>query len=214
MAFTYLRHDDDADETLNLSSSGNGSVLAYKVSVLDPVATEKMVGDLEDRWGGIDFLVNNAGATQNLPMALIEEEDWDFVMDINVKGTFLTTRAVLRGMIRNKSGVILNIGSIAGARMIKAPVHYSTSKAAVKGFTEALAKEIARYQIRVLCLAPGLLEAGVGMNVPEHKLNEYLEHCALNRLGTFEEVARFATFLVSDANSYMTGETILMDGGL
>ena len=98
--------------------------------------------------------------------------------------------------------------------MIEAPVHYCASKAALKGLTQALAKEVARYQIRVLCLAPGLLEDGVGRNLPEHRLADYLKHCALGRVGTFEEVARFAAFLVSDANTYMSGETVVMDGGL
>ena len=159
-------------------------------------------------------IFNNAGISQNLPLALMEEEDWDRVMDVNVKGTFLTSRAVLRGMIRRKSGVILNIGSLAGTRMIEAPIHYCASKAAVKGLTEAMAKEVARYQIRVLCLAPGLLEDGVGRNLPDYKLSEYLKHCALGRVGCFEEVAKFAAFLVSDANSYMNGETVVMDGGM
>ncbi len=144
----------------------------------------------------------------------MEEEDWDLVMDTNVKGAFLTTRAVLRGMIRNRCGVVLNIGSLAGVRMIDAPVHYCTSKAAIKGFTEALAKEVARHQIRVLCLAPGLLEEGIGQNLPDYRREDYLKHCSLGRVGSFEEVARFAAFLVSDANSYMTGETIVMDGGI
>jgi len=98
--------------------------------------------------------------------------------------------------------------------MIDAPVHYCASKAAVRGLTEALAKEVARYQIRVLCLAPGLLEDGVGRNLPEHRLADYLKHCSLGRVGRFEEVARLAAFLVSDANSYMSGETIVADGGV
>ena len=117
-------------------------------------------------------------------------------------------------MIRRKRGVILNIGSLAGVRMIEAPVHYCASKAAIKGLTEALAKEVARYGIRVLCLAPGLLEDGVGRNLPDHRLADYLKHCALGRLGDLDEVARFAAFLVSDANSYMSGETVVIDGGL
>src|SRR5678815_2262326 len=141
----------------------------------------------------------------------MEEEDWDRVMDVNVKGAFLTSRTVLKGMIRRKAGVILNIGSLAGTRMIEAPVHYCASKAALKGLTQALAKEVARYQIRVLCLAPGLLEDGVGQSLPEHRLQEYVKHVALGRIGTLQEVARFAAFLVSDRNSYMNGETILMD---
>lgn len=135
-------------------------------------------------------------------------------MDINVKGTFLTSRAVLPGMIRRKSGVILNLGSLAGARMLEAPVHYCASKAAVKGLTQAMAKELARYRIRVLCLAPGLLDDGMGRNIPETSLAEYLKHCALGRLGTLDEAARFAAFLVSDRNTYMNGETVVLDGGV
>ena len=135
-------------------------------------------------------------------------------MSVNVKGVFLTSKAVLRGMMRRKSGVILNIGSLLGLRAIDAPVHYAASKAAVHGLTMAMAKEVARHNIRVLCLAPGLLEDGMGKNVPEHRLADFLQHCALGRAGTFDEVARFAAFLVSDRSSYTTGETIVMDGGL
>jgi NAD(P)-dependent dehydrogenase (short-subunit alcohol dehydrogenase family) len=205
VAFTYTRDDEGARQTPGR---------AFKVSVLDAPATGTMVGELEKEWGALDILVNSAGITQNLPLALMEEADWDRVMDVNVKGTFLTTRAVVRGMIRRKSGVVLNIGSLAGVRMLEAPIHYCASKAAIKGLTEALAKEVARYNIRVLCLAPGLLEDGVGRNIPEHRLADYLKHNSLGRLGTLEEVARFAAFLVSDANSYMTGETVVMDGGV
>jgi NAD(P)-dependent dehydrogenase (short-subunit alcohol dehydrogenase family) len=209
VAFTYARDDDGAKKAADAVGGR-----AFKVSVLDARATEGMVRELEAAWGGIDILVNNAGISQNLPLALMEEEDWDRVMDVNAKGTFLTSKAVLRGMIRRKSGVILNIGSLAGVRMLEAPIHYCASKAAVKGMTEALAKEVARYGIRVICLAPGLLEDGVGRNLPDYRLADYLKHCALKRVGTFEEVATFAAFLVSDANSYMTGETVVMDGGL
>ncbi|MHC4199182.1 MAG: SDR family NAD(P)-dependent oxidoreductase [Planctomycetota bacterium] len=214
VAFTYTRSEDAAKEAVSSLHAAGGDAKVYKASVLDVPATEAMVKDIEDSWGRIDVLVNNAGITQNLPLALMEEEDWDNVMDTNVKGVFLTSKAVLRGMVRRRSGTILNIGSLAGVRMLEAPLHYYTSKAAVKGFTEALAKEVARYGIRVICLAPGLLEDGVGRNLPEHRLADYLKHCSLGRVGTFEEVARLAVFLVSDANAYMTGETVIIDGGV
>jgi NAD(P)-dependent dehydrogenase (short-subunit alcohol dehydrogenase family) len=144
----------------------------------------------------------------------MDEEDWDRVVDINLKGTFVTSKAVLRGMIRRRGGVILNIGSLVSVRMLEAPLHYCASKAGLKGLTESMAKEVARYQIRVNCLAPGLLEGGLGRNLPEHRLADYLKHCALGRVGTFDEVARFAAFLVSDQNTYMSGATIVMDGGV
>jgi 3-oxoacyl-[acyl-carrier protein] reductase len=214
VAFTYLRDDEGARKTLDDLHALGADAKAYKISVLDYSGTEALVGELERTWGGIDILVNNSGITQNLPIALMEESDWDRVMDVNVKGVFLTSKAVLRGMIRRKAGTILNMGSLAGTRMLEAPVHYYTSKAAVKGFTEALAKEVARYGIRVICLAPGLLQEGLGQNLPEHRLAEYVEHCSLGRLGTLEEVAKFAAFLVSDANSYMSGATVTMDGAV
>lgn len=210
VAFTYTREPETAEPTLASLKDGK----AFRVSVLDAAGTAKMVAELEAAWGGIDILINNAGISQNLPLALLEEEDFDRVMDVNVKGTYLTSRAVARGMMRRKSGVILNLGSLAGERMIEAPIHYCASKAAVRGLTEAMAKELSRHHVRVLCLAPGLLEDGVGKNLPDYRLRDYLAHVALSRVGTLDEVARFAAFLVSDENGYMNGETIVMDGGL
>lgn len=213
VAFSYTRDEAGSHKTLELCG-GAGRARAFQASVLDPDATASMVAEIERDWGSIDILVNNAAVSQNMPLALMEEDDWDRVMDVNVKGTFLTARAVLRGMIRRKRGVVLNMGSLAGVRMIDAPVHYCASKAAIKGLTEALAKEVARYGIRVICLAPGLLEDGVGRNLPEHRLADYLKHCALGRVGTFDEVARLAAFLVSAGNGYMSGETVIADGGV
>jgi NAD(P)-dependent dehydrogenase (short-subunit alcohol dehydrogenase family) len=214
VAFTWTRDEEGMAGTAAAVAAAGGEARAFRVSVLHAEATAAMVKELESSWGAIDVLVNNAGISQNLPLALLEEEDWDRVMDVNVKGTFLTSRAVLRGMIRRKAGVVLNVGSLAGERMIEAPVHYCASKAAIRGLTEALAKEVARHGIRVLCLAPGLLEGGVGANVPEHRLRDYLKHCALARVGTYAEVARLGAYLVSDGCAYVTGETIVADGGV
>jgi 3-oxoacyl-[acyl-carrier protein] reductase len=214
VAFSYTRDEEGAKATRAEIEAADRPALSFRTSVLDAAATAAMVREIETAWGAIDVLVNNAGVTQNLPLALLEEEDWDHVMDVNVKGAFLTSKAVLRGMIRKKRGVVLNIGSLAGVRMIDAPIHYCASKAALVGLTEALAKEVARHGIRVLCLAPGLLEDGVGRNLPDHRLADYLKHCALGRVGTFAEVAELAAFLVSDDSAYTTGETVLMDGGV
>lgn len=214
VAFTYRRDAEAAAEAAAAAEAFGVEVRSYQASVLDSAATDKAVRAIEADWEGLDILVNNAGVTQALPFALLDEEDWDLVMDTNIKGVYLTTRAALRGMIRRKAGAILNIGSLAGVRIIEAPVHYCASKAAVVGFTQGLAKEMARYNIRINCLAPGLLEGGVGKKLPDYKLEDYLKHCALGRVGTFAEVARFAAFLVSDANPYMSGETVVMDGGL
>jgi len=211
VAFSFARDIAGAKATADAIGAQSKQ---FQVSVLDVPGTEAMIAEIERDWGAIDILVNNAGVSQAMPLALMEEEDWDRVMDINVKGTFLTSKSVLRGMIRRKRGVVLNVGSLVGVRMIEAPIHYCASKAAIKGLTEALAKEVARYGIRVICLAPGLLEDGVGRNLPDYRLADYLKHCSLGRLGGLDEVASFAAFLVSDANSYMSGETVVIDGGL
>lgn len=213
VALNYSKDEQGAQETLQQIQKYGVEGLLYSVSVLEAEKIDTMVREIAQKWGGIDILINNAGITQPLPLALLEEEDWDRVMDINVKGTFLMTQALIKGMIYQKHGVILNIGSLAGTKMIEAPIHYSTSKAAIKGFSEALAKEVARYNIRVNCLAVGLLEEGVGQNLPEHRLKNFLENLALQRVGTVKEIAECAVFLVSDKNSYMNGATVRIDGG-
>jgi NAD(P)-dependent dehydrogenase (short-subunit alcohol dehydrogenase family) len=214
VAFTYAKNDEAASEARGALEALSGEARAYRVSVLDRKASEAMVREIEAAWGGIDVLVNNAGVSQNLPLALIEEDDFDKVMAVNVKGTFLMSKAVLRGMIRRKSGVILNVGSLAGVRMIEAPIHYCASKAAIVGLTRAMAKEVVRHGVRVLSIAPGLLEDGMGRNLPDHRLADYLKHCSLGRLGALSEAAKLAVFLVSDKNTYMSGETVVIDGGV
>lgn len=214
VAFSYAKNEEAAAEVKAAALALGGEARAYRVDVLDRKANDAMVKEIEAVWGGLDVLVNNAGVSQNLPLALIEEEDFDRVMDVNVKGVFLMSKIALKGMIRRKSGVILNIGSLAGVRMLEAPLHYCASKAAIVGLTRAMAKEVARHGVRVLSLAPGLLDEGMGQNLPDHRLSDYLKHCALGRLGTLEEAALLAVFLVSDKNSYMSGETVVLDGGL
>ena len=214
VAINYARADEEAERTLNEIKAHDQWARAFKCSVLDKPAIQSMVRAVEEETGGIDILVNNAGVGQVVPLALMEEEDWDRLMSINVKGTFLCSQAVMRGMIKRKHGRILNISSLAGVKMMEAPVHYSAAKAALKGFTEALAKEIGRYGITVNCLAPGVLEEGVSVNLPQKRMEEYLRNCALRRVGTFAEIAEVAAFCVSDRNSYMNGATLVLDGAV
>jgi len=131
-----------------------------------------------------------------------------------LKGLFLFSRAFVRGMIRRKGGAVVNLGSLAGHRLLEVPVHYATAKAAVTGFTLALAKEVSRYGIRVNEVVPGLIGAGVGLNVTDRQLAAYNEHCALGRAGRPEEVAELVVFLVSDRASYVNAQSIAIDGGL
>jgi 3-oxoacyl-[acyl-carrier protein] reductase len=214
VAFNHSRSDDDAGRTLDALRAQGARALAFRASVLDKAALVEMVKAIEGELGTIDILVNNAGVAQVVPLALMEESDWDRMMDTHVKGAFLATQAVLRGMVKTKRGHILNIGSLAGIKMLQAPVHYCAAKAALKGFTEGLAKEIGRYGITVNCLAPGLLEGGVSDHLPGPKQEQYLQHCALGRKGSLEEVAVMAAFLVSERNSFMNGATVVLDGGV
>ena len=216
VAFTFSRNRDDAEEarTRIAAAAGGSPPLVFQGSVADAAHVQRTVTEVVAAWGGIDVLVNNAGITQVLPIALLEESDWDAVMDVNVKGAYLFSRAVLKPMIRARAGQILGIGSFASERIIESPVHYAAAKSALRGFTEALAREVGRYNIRVNLLSPGLFDAGLSRALPQHRLNEYLGQSALGRLGTVEELARLALFLVSDQNTFMTGAKVVADGGL
>ena len=175
---------------------------------------QQTVAQLTAEWGGIDVLVNNAGVTQIVPIALLDEADWDEMLAVHVKGAYLFSRAVLKSMIRQKRGHILSIGSFSSERMIESPVHYAAAKSALRGFTEALGREVGRYNIAVNLLSPGLLDVGLGQMLLPHRIKEYVAQCPLGRLGTAAEVAEMAAFLVSEENTFMTGSKVVLDGGL
>jgi 3-oxoacyl-[acyl-carrier protein] reductase len=214
IAFTYSKDDGDAAEARARIAAAGTEPVVYKGSVADGVHARKTVDDLVARWGGIDVLVNNAAVNQILPIALLEEEDWDAVMDVNVKGAYLFSRAALRHMIKARGGSILNVGAFSSERIIEAPVHFAASKSALRGLTEALAREVGRYSIAVNLLAPGILDCGMALSLPQHRIDEYVSQSALKRTGTAREVARMAVFLVSEENSFMTGAKLPLDGGV
>jgi len=214
VALTYKQGKERA-EALQAELVAQGRrCLIEAVDARDAAAIAAFAGRVERELGPVEGLVNNLGATQVLPFALIEEADWDEMMSVNLKGLFLFSRAFVRGMIRRKRGTVVNLGSLAGHRLLEVPIHYATAKAAVTGFTLSLAKEVSRYGIRVNEVVPGLIGAGVGLNVTERQASAYNEHCALGRPGKPEEVAELVAFLLSDRASYINAQSISIDGGL
>ncbi len=209
VAFTFLHHQQRAEQlTQDTGASG------FPVDLINREQVKEMVKKVLESFGQVDVLVNNAGLTQVMPFALIEEEDWDEVLRANLKTMFLVTKEVIRSMINRKTGVIINIGSLAGHRLLEVPVHYATAKAGVTGFTLSLAKELSRYNIRVNEIVPGLLSEGVGRLVPEKERAEYLRYCATGRPGEPDEVADLAAFLASDKARYINAQSIFLDGGI
>ncbi len=188
--------------------------LALHADLEDPASVSSMAEQLERDFGTPDALVNNAGKTSIMPFALLEVEDWDAAMSVNVKSTFLTTHALIRGMIRRNSGSIVNVSSIAGQRVLEVPVTYASSKSALVGFTIGLAREVARYGIRVNAIAPGMLDDGVSANIPEQEKNQYLRYCLAARPGRCEEAADVVEFLCSERSSYINAQLIHVNGGL
>jgi 3-oxoacyl-[acyl-carrier protein] reductase len=214
VAYSYKTGFEKARQ-LDEALAATGSIVqSYSLDVLDGKAAAKLAETIEQQLGPVDILVNSAGTTHVMPFALIEEKDWDLVMDVNVKGMFLVTKAFVRGMIRRKAGNIINIGSLGGTRMLEVPVHYAAAKSAVVGFTLALARELGRYNIRVNTVVPGLLTEGISVNVPTKQQEEYKNYCALSRAGTTQEVAELVAFLASDKSSYINAQAIAIDGGI
>jgi NAD(P)-dependent dehydrogenase (short-subunit alcohol dehydrogenase family) len=214
VAYSYKNNEQAAEQLKKKLEAFGSNVQYYLLDVLDASSSVELADKIEAELGPVDILVNNAGIAQVMPFAMIEEDDWDMMMDVNVKGMFLVTKAFVRGMIRRKRGCVVNIGSLAGMRMLEVPVHYATAKSAVAGFTMALARELGRYNIRVNAAVPGMLEGGVSDNIPTRLQDQYKDYCALSRAGKCEEVAELVMFLTSDRSSYINAQAIMIDGGI
>jgi 3-oxoacyl-[acyl-carrier protein] reductase len=168
----------------------------------------------EELLGPIDILVNNAGLTRDNILLRLNEEDWDAVLDANLKGAFNTTRAVIKGMMKRRLGRIINMSSIVGLTGNKGQANYAASKAGLIGFTKSVAKEYASRNILVNCVAPGFIETDMTASLPDEARATLLEDIALGRLGRPQDVAGTVLFLASDLAAYITGQVLVVDGGM
>jgi 3-oxoacyl-[acyl-carrier protein] reductase len=209
VAFTYLQNKALADEVAN-----GDTILGFQTDVTSFDQSKDLVKQVKERFGRIDIVVNNAGITRDKLLALMSEKDWDDVLDTNLKGMYNLTKHASGIMLRQKSGSILNITSISGIVGMPGQVNYSSSKAGMIGFTKALAKELAKANVRVNALALGFVETDMtGVLNPEYRAKA-LEQIPLQRFGKPEEMAEIALFILSDKASYITGQVIQADGGL
>ncbi len=187
---------------------------AYAVDVANTEAVKGVVGEIGKRFGHIDILVNNAGITRDGLLMTMSEQDWDLVLAVNLKSIFNFTKAVARPMIKQKSGSIINISSVVGLMGNGGQVNYSASKAGVIGITKSSAKELASRNIRVNAVCPGYIQTAMTEKLDDKARAALVEHIPSKRLGMPADVAAAVVFLASDAASYITGETLRVDGGM
>ena len=188
--------------------------LVFQVDVSKIEECEKMAKEVVEKWGKIDILVNNAGITQDNVLLRMNQQQWDKVIEVNLKGTFNCTKAVLRYMFRQKSGRIVNIASVSGVMGNAGQANYCASEAGIIGFTKSIAREYAERGIRVNAVAPGFIMTSMTESIPSKQREVLQAQIPLKRLGTPDDVAQAVLFLASDASSYITGHVLHVNGGL
>jgi len=204
---------DAAEELADGIRSGGGRAEAVMVDVTDKEQVVEVVTGIAKKHNRLDILINNAGITRDMLGMKMKEDEWDLVIDVNLKGTWLPSQAVMRPMRKNKWGRIVNTASIAALGNI-GQANYSASKGGVISLTRTLALELARSGITVNCVAPGAIMTPMLEEVPEELRKQYLERIPVRRFGSPEDIANLHLFLCSEAASYITGQTIFIDGGL
>ncbi len=213
VAINYRKHDTEAKQVVADIEGMGRKGLAIKADVASFADAERMVAEVKETFGGLDILVNNAGINRDSVIWKMTEEQWDQVIDINLKGYFNYIRAAVGVLREQKSGKIVNVTSINGLRGKFGQTNYSASKAGIIGLTKALARELGRSSVNVNAVAPGLIETDMMKDAPQNVLDAALAEIVLGRMGQPEEVASVVAFLCSEAARHITGEVIQVDGG-
>ncbi|MBF2087831.1 MAG: 3-oxoacyl-[acyl-carrier-protein] reductase [Synechococcales cyanobacterium K44_A2020_017] len=212
VAVNYARSSQAADEVVEKITAAGGEAIALQADVAQADQVDGLIGAVLERWGRVDILVNNAGITRDTLLLRMKPEDWQAVIDLNLTGVFLCTKAVSKLMLKQRSGRIINIASVSGQMGNPGQSNYSAAKAGVIGFTKSVAKELASRGVTVNAVAPGFISTDM-----THDLNsdEILKFIPLGRYGQPEDVAGMVRFLAADpAAAYITGQTFNVDGGM
>ena len=214
IAFTY-RSSDEKAKALEDELSANGcKVKGYKSDASNFEAAQQLAVDVLEEFGSIDVLVNNAGITKDGLLMRMSENDFDSVMDINMKSVFNMTKAVLRPMLKQRKGSIINMSSVVGVKGNAGQANYSASKAAINGFTKSTALELGSRNIRCNSIAPGFIETEMTKALGEEQIQEWRNLIPLKRGGNSEDIANSALFLASDMSAYVTGQVLHVCGGM
>ena len=214
VVFSYAGNTAAAEETLKELEALGVQARAVQGSVADPAAVKALIDTAVKELGGLHILVNNAGITRDNLAMMLKEEDFDAVIETNLKGTFLCMKAVSRIMMKQRYGRIVNLSSVVGLRGNAGQVNYAASKAGVVGMTKSLAKELASRGVTVNAVAPGFIETDMTAAMPQAAKDAMMPTIPMQRLGKPEDVARAVAFLASDEAAYVTGQVLAVDGGM
>ncbi|NLD38484.1 MAG: 3-oxoacyl-[acyl-carrier-protein] reductase [Desulfatiglans sp.] len=210
----YDQDETFSDQTLTMLNEKGIRCESFKVDVSSKSAVESFFDSVLEKYGRVDTLINNAGITRDSLLMKMSERDWDLVLNINLKSIFNCTQTIIRSMIKNRRGTIVNIASVSGQIGVAGQANYSASKAGIMGFTKAVAREVASRGITVNAVAPGFIQTEMTDALPEKVVESYLQQIPLGRLGTVQDVSETVYWLCSESASYITGQIIHVNGGL
>lgn len=214
VVINYCGSKEAALKTVEEIKAFGGKAIPYQADISDYEMSKKMMDDIIKEYGAIDILVNNAGITRDNLILRMSESEFDDVIRTNLKGTFNCIKHVTKYMLKNKSGKIINISSISGVNGIAGQANYSASKAGIIGLTKSFAKEMSSKGININAIAPGFIETDMTKVLNDKYVEEIVNTIPLKRVGRPEDIAKAALFLASDMSDYITGQTLMVDGGL